>query len=174
MYTAILIPIGFIALGVLAVVVLKRIFDRDAAKVSRAAAAIADFELPAGYAPEFTASLIGYTVAAFNRRDGRSHLYLIQSKKGSDGARLSRMLGRLAPGSKNSLTHISVNEHRAATIRGQEVTLVMGQGINSEGKSYRQLAAAFRGKGGPALLVLTEPATRWNQYSIDAFIASIR
>jgi hypothetical protein len=32
--------------------------------VSNAASKIADFEPPAGYASEFTASLLGYTVAA--------------------------------------------------------------------------------------------------------------
>ena len=174
MYTAILIPIGFLALGVLAVLLLKRIVNHDAAKVSRAASAITDFELPAGYAPEFTASLMGYAVAAFNRGDGHSHLYLIQSTKGSDAAKLFRWLARLAPGSKGSFTDITVTEHRAATIRGQEVTLIVGKGIDREGRSCRQLTATFRGKGGPALLVLSEPTTHWNQYSIDAFIASIR
>ena len=107
MYTAIWIPVGFIALGLLAVLVLKRIVNRDAKDVSRAASAIADFELPAGYAPEFTARLMGYTVAAFNRGDGRSHLYLIQSAQESDAARLSRWLARLAPASKGSFTRLS-------------------------------------------------------------------
>ncbi len=54
--------------------------NTDAEKVYSAASEIADFDLPAGYVPEFAASLMGYTVASFRLDDGHSHLYLIQSE----------------------------------------------------------------------------------------------
>jgi len=36
------------------------------------------------------------------------------------------------------------------------------------------VTAAFQGKGGPALLVISEPITRWSQETVETFIASIR
>ena len=146
----------------------------DPADVSSAASEIADFTPPAGYSSEFTASLLGYTVAAYNPGDGHSHLYMIQSEKESDSEKLADMLAELAPGSRDSNTRLTVVENRPALIRGQEATLVISDGVNSDGDSYRQVTAAFQGKGGPALLVLSEPVDRWDQSAVDAFIASIQ
>ncbi len=142
-------------------------------KVSNSASEIADFDLPAGYVPEFTASLMGYTVASFRLDDGHSHLYLIQSEKDADGEKLAQMLDELVPGASDPQTRITVIETHPVTVRGQETTLVISEGVNSEGESYRQATVAFPGKGGPALLVLSEPVESWNQEMVDAFIASI-
>lgn len=148
--------------------------NSDPKDVLSAASAIADFEPPAGYTAEFTASLLGYTVAAYNPGDGHSHLYLIQSENEADAEKLDDMLTELVPGSSDPNTRLTVIENRAATIRGQEVTLVVSDGTNSEGDPYRQVTAAFQGKGGPALLVLSEPIERWDQSAVDAFITSIQ
>ena len=149
-------------------------FNSNPEDVSSAASEIADFEPPSGYSSEFTASLLGYTVAAYNPGDGHSHLYLIQSDNESDAEKLEQMLSELVPGSRDPNTRLTVIENRAATIRGQEVTLVISDGVNSDGDSYRQITAAFEGKGGPALLVLSEPIERWDQSAVDAFITSIK
>jgi hypothetical protein len=143
-------------------------------EVLSTASEIADFEPPAGYTSEFTASLLGYTVAAYNPGDGHSHLYLIQSENESDGEKLADMLTELVPGSSDPNTRLTVVENRPAMIRGQEVTLVISDGTNSEGQSYRQVTAGFQGKGGPALLVLSETMERWDQAAVDAFLASIK
>jgi hypothetical protein len=141
--------------------------------VFSAASDIADFEPPAGYTSEFTASLLGYTVAAYSPGDGHSHLYLIQSDKESDAEKLEQMLAELVPGSSDPNTRLTVIENRAVTLRGQEVTMVISDGINHGGDTYRQATVAFQGKGGPALLVLSEPTNRWDQSAVDAFLASI-
>jgi len=47
------------------------------------------------------------------------------------------MVGETGPRLKGSFTDIAVTEHRAATIRDQEVTLIMGKGIDREGRSCR-------------------------------------
>jgi hypothetical protein len=143
----------------------------DVEKVASVAAAIADVDLPIGYAPEFSASLRGYTVAAFNTGDGTSHLYLVQSENEADGEKLTQLLNELAPGTSDR--QMTVTETRTAFVRGQATTLVIIEGVNSEGVPYRQATLAFQGKGGPALLVISEPVTRWNQETVDAFIASI-
>jgi hypothetical protein len=141
--------------------------------VTSVASEIADFELPDGYGPDFTTSLLGYTVVAYNPGDGHSHLYLIQSEKESDGEKLAQMLADLAPASSDPNTRMTVIENRPAIVRGQEVTVVISDGVNHEGDTYRQAMVAFQGKGGPAMLVLSEPLDRWNDETVDALLASI-
>jgi hypothetical protein len=103
-----------------------------------------------------------------------SHLYLIQSEKEADGEELERMLTQLAPGSSDPNTRLTVIENRPISVRGQDVTLVISDGVNHEGESYRQAMVAFQGKGGPALLVLSESLELWDDESLGAFLASIQ
>lgn len=143
-------------------------------QVAAAAATIADFDLPADYSPEFTASLDGYTFVSYNLGDDHSHLYLIQSEKESDGEKLASALEQISPGSYDPQTRMTIIETRPVTVRGQEVTLVMSEGVTSEGEIYRQIMVPFKGKGGPALIVLSEPVSGWDQEMVDTFLASIR
>lgn len=145
----------------------------DVEQVTSAASDIADFDLPAGYTADFSAQMIGYTVAAFNPGDGHSHLYLIQSTDEADGEKLASMLDEVVPGSSDSHTRMTIIETRSIVVRGQESMLVLSEGTNSEGEAYRQASVAFQGQGGPALLVFSEPTSRWDQATVDAFLASI-
>jgi hypothetical protein len=146
----------------------------DSEKVTNVASEIADFDVPVGYAAEFTASLAGYTMVAYNPGDGHSHLYLVQSENEADSEELEKMLTEMAPGSSDRNTRMTVAENRPATIREKDATLVISDGINHDGDAYRQVTVSFQGKGGPALLVLSEPTDRWDQSTVDALIASIK
>ena len=125
----------------------------DANKVSSAASEIMDFDLPAGYTPELTASLMGYTVASFRLEDGHSHVYMRQSEKDPDDEKLEQMLEELVPGASDPHTRLTVIETRPVTVCRQETTLVISERDNSDGESYRQATLAFPGKSGPAQLV---------------------
>lgn len=149
-------------------------FNTEGEQVASAAAEIADFDLPAGYAADFTARLMGYTVAAFNPGDGHSHLYLIQSDNGADGEKLQSILDEVVPGSSDSHTRMTIVETRPVVVRDEESTLVISEGVSSDGETYRQASVAFQGHGGPALLVFSEPTTRWKQATVDALLASIQ
>jgi hypothetical protein len=148
-------------------------FNTESEQVTSAAAEIADFDLPTGYTADFTASLMGYTVAAFNPGDGHSHLYLIQSADEADGEKLASMLDEVIPGSSDSHTRMTVIETRPVIVSGEETTLVISEGTNGEGEAYRQASVAFQSQGGPALLVFSEPTSQWDQATVDALLASI-
>ena len=141
--------------------------------VAKAAAQIAAFELPPGYEPEFGLHALGYTVVAYNPGDDRSHLYLIQSEEAAGGAALEKALHELVPGSHDEKTRMTVLEQRPFTLRGESVTLIISAGTNGAGEAIQQLTTLFQGKGGPVLLVLSEPIARWHQATIDTFLASI-
>lgn len=142
--------------------------------VAKAAAGIAEFALPANYAPEFTTRLGSYTAVAYNPGDGHSHLYLIQSDKEADREKLAQSLADLVPGSSDPNTRLTVVENRAAMIRGEAATVVISDGVNHDENTYRQVTVAFEGKGGPALLVLSAPSESWDQFAVDALLASIQ
>jgi hypothetical protein len=69
---------------------------------------------------------------------------------------------------------MTVIENRPVIVRGQDVNLVISDGVNHEGKSYRQAAVAFQGKGGPALLILSESLDLWSDETVDAVLASLQ
>ena len=148
--------------------------NANSEQISKTTSQIADFDLPAGYTSEFTAHLAGYSVVSYNPGDGHSHLYLIQSEKEADSEKLTQMLTSMVPGSSDRNSRLTVIENRTATIRGQAATIVTSDGVNHDGESYRQVTVAFQGKGGPALLVFSEPSERWNQGTVDALLASIQ
>ena len=114
-------------------------------------------------------------MVAYNRGSGPGHLYLIQSEKETDGEKLAEMLSEMTPKSAPQVRMtMTVSESRAVTVRDQETTLVISEGINSEGQTYRQAMVTFQGNGGPALLVFSESTEKWDQTELDNLLASIQ
>lgn len=148
--------------------------SNESQQVLDAASNIADFDVPADFTPQFTASASGYTLAAYKGPSSPGHLFLIQSDNQADGSELEKMLKELAPGSSSPSTHTTVIENRTATVRGQEVNVIISEGMNSENVSYRQLTVGFQGKGGPAMLVFSDSEERWDSGTVDALLASIQ
>jgi hypothetical protein len=161
--------------GVLAGILLAGCQGKTGAAADKAAG-IADFSVPQGYQAEMALDLAGYTVVSYNPGDGHSHLYLVQAPTSQDVTpeKLEAMLSQTKTGQKDKNTRLTVVEKRPATIRGQAATLVISEGTNSDGDAYRQVTAAFQGKGGPALLVLEEPVDRWDEARVDQLIASFQ
>jgi hypothetical protein len=69
---------------------------------------------------------------------------------------------------------MTVVEKRQVSIRGQQTSLVISEGVNSSDQPYRQATATFQGKNGPALLVITEPTERWDMARVEQFIVSMK
>jgi hypothetical protein len=146
----------------------------DAEHVNKLASQIADFDAPAGFMEEFSVEMSSYTLASYKGGAGPSHLYIIQSENKADGEELEKMLTEMAPGNKDWKTRMTVIENRPATVRGQEATLVISEGVNHENVTYHQATVAFEGKGGPAMLVFSDTLENWDLEAIEAFLASIQ
>jgi hypothetical protein len=73
-----------------------------------------------------------------------------------------------------AIRKIEVVDQVPATIRGQETTLVVSEGMNHDSQPFRQITAIFPGDGGQAMVVFERPADQWDQAEVDTFIASIR
>ncbi len=149
--------------------------EGDPGKVAAAAARIADFDLPAGYRPEATASVAGYCFVSYAPGDGHSHIQLIQAPQSADvdAATLEQYAQQTAPTSDSGRHQVRTVGQSQATVHGQAVTFVIGEGTNHDGDAYRTWTCVFQGKGGPALLSIEAPISSWDQAAVDAFIASI-
>ncbi|NLG49229.1 MAG: hypothetical protein GX552_03840 [Chloroflexi bacterium] len=145
-----------------------------AARVARAASKIADFDLPEGYKADFAADLLAYSVVAYAPSEGHGHLYLIQSEREEDGRRLDSALGGMLPGNYDVRSRMKVLERRPISVRGHETTLIITEGVNANGDTYRQAVASFPGKGGPAVVVISELIDGWDETVVEAFIESLR
>ncbi len=151
--------------------------QKEPAKVAAAASRIADLQLPPGYQPEATVELGGYVFVSYAPGDGHSHIMLVQAPPSAniDRAQLEQYAQQAAQSrGYDRNTRTEVVGQMQATLRGKPVTLVIGQGTNSDGQAYRTLTGVFQGKGGSALLSIESPLSRWNQAEVEAFLASIR
>ncbi len=146
------------------------------ARIEELAAEIADFDLPAGYAPEYGGSWRGATLAAYHVGDGPRHLVFLQAEEGSDLAELNTeaALAEVTSGEESYYSGLTEVEVREVVIRGETTSMVVSEGVNGEGTAYRQVTAPFTGKGGPALVNLTGPINGWDWAVVEAFLASIR
>lgn len=101
----------------------------DSGNVTSSAAKIADFDLPAGYYADFSSDVMGYSVAAYTRGDGPSHIYLIQSENEADGQKFDQVLDQIVIGSGDPQTRMMVIGTRSIIVRGQESTLVISEAV---------------------------------------------
>lgn len=167
-----------VSLGGLAWNGMARATEFDAAKVSREAGAIAEFALPEGYTPSYSFRAGGFKLVGYDPGDKHSHLMLVLAPEWVklDAADFENYLRRnfgdmLGWGEKENN---AIVDRRTLRVNGRAVEFAVGEGVSSDGSSYRSMAGVWDSPRGATLIYVEEPVTRWNQAVIDAFIASIR
>jgi hypothetical protein len=154
----------------------------DAAQVRSEAAAIAEFDAPAGYEPAYAFAMGGFNLVSYDPGDGRSHMLLAQGPEwlnldpAAFEAQIRRDLGRRDLGGRRGWEErpeSTIVDHRTLRVDGQPVEFVIGEGVNGDGHEYRTMAGVWNSARGQVLIYIEEPVTRWNQAEIDAFVASI-
>ncbi len=140
---------------------------------------IAEFDVPAGYSPQFGMDMGGMVMVGYGGPQETSHIFLIQAPASSEVTQdqLEQSLrDALASSSGGEAVEATDVEELPLTIRGEEVTGTIGTGTSgaAEGLSVRVLTVPFTGNGGPALLLYQTAEADWDQAEVDAFIASFR
>ncbi len=167
--------VGFIALRSTAQA-LGAAMETDAEKVAEISGSIADYDVPARFGNGYASRMAGFTLVGYTGNDGHSHVYFVQLPAGVtvDQSEIERQLDQAAGRPRNNRQSAQVVDQIPATINGQETTLVVTDGINSDGEPFREGSAMFQGRGGQTLVVYEAPVSTWNQAEVDAFLASIR
>jgi hypothetical protein len=145
-------------------------------RVQAVAEQIASYTLPDGYTEQFAVDLLGYQLVSLQGPTPSSHAYLVQAPKDTqvDMADLQKQARTIEGDRRGSdLSDLQIVETRTATLRGQEVPVVVGEGVNSEKLPYRQVTALFEGRSGPALVNISAPVDEWDWDLVDEFLASI-
>jgi hypothetical protein len=145
-------------------------------KAVRVGSEIAEYDVPEGFPDVFSAQLAGYKMVGYTGSDSHSHIYFFQlpADVTVDLSDMEKELKQTFPSSTDSYRDIRVVDTQPGRIAGQDVTLVISEGINHEGETFREVSAAFQGNGGQAMVVFSRPIASWNQAEVDTFLASIR
>lgn len=156
---------------------LDTVFEGNPAKAEDMAASIASYSLPAGFGDPSAAQLAGVTFVSYTGEDGHSHIQFFQLPAGVqlDPVEIEKqMRSSVGAAGREGPRDAKVVDRLPAKIAGQDVTLVVSEGINSDGQPFREVIGMFQGKGGQALVVYETPVSSWDQAQVDAFIASIQ
>lgn len=156
--------------------VLARNVQTGSEKASAIGSRIADYDLPAGFGSPYATQLAGFSLVQYNHTDGHSHVTFFQIPNGIqlDQAEIERQLRQNTP-DKNQYRadRIKMVDQVQGTINGQPATLVISEGMNSDGQPFREVSGFFQGKGGQAMVIYEAPVSRWDQAEVDTFLASI-
>lgn len=145
-------------------------------KVVRVGSEIAEYNLPEGFPESFSVQLAGYEMIGYTGSDGHSHIYFFQLPAGVtvDVSNMGSELQKIFPEGAGTNKDVRVVDSLPGTIAGQDVTMIISEGTNHDGKTFREVSAAFQGKGGQAVVVFSRPISAWDQDEVDRFLGSIR
>lgn len=165
------------SIGGLALTGLAQAVEFDADQVMMEASKIAAFQLPAGYAPDYSFSGAGFTLVAYDPGDNHSHLMFVQAPtwlhldQAQFEKQLRRNFGDKMEWGQND--EVAIVDHRTLRVGGKPVEFTIGEGVNGDGDRYRSMAGVWDNPNGQVLIYIEEPLARWNQAEIDAFVATI-
>ncbi len=169
---------GSITIAILGGWLISRTATTETASIGDIGSEIADFQLPAGFVPDYAVNIAGIKMVAYRPQIGNGHIMLAQVPEGMsvDAAKLEEEI-RSAARSRgytwfNEDMHVVGEEH--LTIRGQETTLITSEGMSRSRGALRQVTASFHGKAGQAWVMVIRPVSEWDRAQVDAFLASIR
>jgi len=154
----------------------------DPEGASKAAHAIADYELPPGYQEQVAMDFFAYSFVMIgpgstsNGLDAASGpmIMLAQFQVATNRQQMEQQL-RQAFEQRSGRGGLSMKlvEVKKMTIRGEEVEVTTFEGEDDSGLVVRQLITTFPGKEGTAMLMIIGPAQFWDKEAIDQFIESI-
>ena len=139
---------------------------------------IADYEVPEGFGSPVSFHMGDMTMIRYRTQDDMSYILLAQFPEGTS-INVEEMLRRMEEGTSDPdnvwySTDTKIIEQKAVTIRGQETTLNISEGINLDRHDYRYATAKFEGRSGPALVIVATPVEIWNMELVEDFISTIQ
>ncbi len=167
--------VGLLAAGF---VIVRSVVTTDAASAQQAAGEIVEgFSLPAGFSQQYSARLLGFSVWAAGSQSGHGHIFLAQVPQGlgiDPGAIQSQVQNAAQPDRHDRPARLQAVGHLDAVVRGQQVSLMVQEGVNGEGNAYREMSGLFDGKNGAVLVNVSAPLAEWDTAAFLKFIESIR
>lgn len=150
----------------------------DPEQAAQVANNITEYDLPAGYKQE-AMRILGFNLVTLapEQADGAPVILMMQFPAGANldqkqmEEQMQRSMQMQFMGQGLSLKLIGQQDIK---IRGEDATLTIREGQNSDGTKIRQATAQFTGNEGEALLMIMGPKQTWDQTLVDTFIQSMR
>ena len=153
----------------------------DPESASKAAHAIAEYELPEGYEEKFAMDFLVYSMVMMGPKSAvtpsssaRPMIMLAQFQVATNQQQMEEQMRRsFEQQSGRRGLKMEIVDVKKMTIRGKEVDVTTFEGTDDNGFVMRQVIATFPGKDGTAFLMIMGPAQTWDKEEIDQFIESI-
>ena len=174
--------------GLVAVLILRQVgkqfqqgMKTDPESAAKAAHAIADYDLPAGYQEQGAMNILFYSFVIIapvktGSASDQPIIMLAQFKQaGVDQKQMEEQMRRSfeqQSGERGLSMKLVKVENKV--IRGEEVAVATYEGTDSNGAVFRQVITTFPGKDGTAMLMIMGSARSWDEDLINNFIESIR
>jgi hypothetical protein len=153
----------------------------DPVEASKAAHAIADYELPEGYQERVAMNFLVYSMVMIGPDSSNSTssaaqpiIMLAQFKAIGNQQQMEQQIRQSfeQQAGRRGLT-MKVVDVKKMTIRGEDVEVTTYEGTDNNGFTMRQLITAFPGKDGTAMLMIMGAAQNWNKAEMSKFVESI-
>src|SRR5689334_12523195 len=153
----------------------------DPVEASKAAHAIADYELPEGYQERIAMNFLVYSMVMIGPDSSNSTssaaqpiIMLAQFKAIGNQQQMEQQIRQSfeQQAGRRGLT-MKVVDVKKMTIRGEDVEVTTYEGTDNNGFTMRQLITAFPGKDGTAMLMIMGAAQNWNKAEMSKFVESI-
>jgi hypothetical protein len=139
---------------------------------------ILDYRLPERYDGQFGVDFLGIQLAGFGSEDPTDPEIMLMQLPDYFGLSPVEMENQLKQWLQNQRGQERVQMVAVDTltvdIKDQRVKLMVGEGRNANGITFRQISGAFRGKNGVALLMIMGEKEKWDQRPVNMFFNSLR
>jgi Na+-transporting NADH:ubiquinone oxidoreductase subunit NqrC len=138
------------------------------------ASQITDYDLPSGYKEIGGTTLFGLVTAAISdEKNDQNTIWLVQAPSDNLPTPEKFLRDGIAYQSNNPITW-TAEDVEVYMIRGEKTSITIYKGIAQDNQMYYAWTGNFKGKGGPALIVIVGPAEAWNENVAETFINSMR
>ena len=177
--------VGWISLRLAGKVLVEKTMVDNPEEAAALAQSMIDYDLPPGYKEEVAIDFLFMKMVLISRGGVAANdpsqaiigilgmpIYGIADE---EEIRLQSQL-QLRQAMQREKWDMRLVDDKETTIRGQEVTLYIYEGVDENGEATRQVVSRpFEGKNGQMTIVyISGSEAGWNQSEIDAFIDSIR
>jgi len=148
-------------------------------EVAIIAADIADFAIPAGFKEPYGMKIMNFSAVGYFSPDKSTHIFITELPKNLNLNVDEIMQSMQEQSGKGQVTvnggEFTSVENRPVTIRGQQSTLIIKDGVSSEGDTVRVGTLSFDSKqGNQAVLMISSNNDSWDDAMVNDFIASFK
>ncbi len=136
---------------------------------------IADIDIPAGFNPGTSMSILGMTFVIYENSAEDSALVVFQMPTAMEltDDNIQTLQDQMEKQSGRQLENYEIIDQYDTTIRGEPGKVIIQEGT-SNGVAFRQMLVVFQGKSGLAMMSIFGPSSSWNQAAYDQMVQSIQ